>query len=170
MAEPNRGSFSSAEWEMLVHAPFNAGMVVMTADLNIPGLLDEGKALFTAIDDQDIPGSVFGLISEIVADIHNLSDSAYTIPGQVDAAQPDMQESSMLDKLCQVRELLDSKLDTEQSADFKKWLLSIAASVSRASAEGGFMEFGVEVMSEKESESLKEMTAALGLDPDFAPC
>ena len=88
----------------------------------------------------------------------------------MDAAHPDEQESALLERLCLVRDLLDSKLESDQAVDFKKWLLSIAASVSQASLEGGFMGIGGEKVSEHESESLKEITAALGLDPDFSPC
>ena len=163
MNKTTRQAFSEAEWDTLIHAPFAAGMVVITADMNIPGLLNEGKALFKAIDEQAVPESVEYLISAVISDIHELSEDAYQIPAQVDAAHPDEQENLLLEKLREVRFILDTKLDSKCAEDFKRWLLSIASSVSKASTEGGFLGIGGETVSDKETRSLNEIASALGI-------
>jgi len=164
MNKPNMEAFTEVEWERLIHSPIAVGMVVMTADLNIPGLLNEGQAMYKAIDNQFVPESVEELITAVVSDIHDLPEDAYQIPAQIDPAHPDKQENNLLKKICEIRVLLDAKLDPQQADDFKRWLLSIAAAVSKASIEGGFLGIGGEKVSDREAQSLNEIASALGVD------
>lgn len=149
------------EWEKLLKAPILAGMVMITADLNIPGLLDEGKALIDSINNVNVPDPAYDIISDLSADLQLLPSDVYKIPSQVDAAHPDKQNRMMLEKLEHVGVILDTRLTLAESEGFKQWLLSIARSVSKASRESVHFGGGGEAMSEKEDQSLEKISNAL---------
>ena len=60
-----------------------------------------------------------------------------------------------------VRELLASKADSVEAADYKEWVIGIANSVANAAKEGGFLGIGGERVSEGEEETLAAIKDAL---------
>ena len=60
-----------------------------------------------------------------------------------------------------VRELLATKADAVEAAEYKEWVIGIADSVANAAKEGGFLGIGGERVSEGEEETLAAIKDAL---------
>ncbi|HOB66675.1 hypothetical protein [Ottowia sp.] len=67
-----------------------------------------------------------------------------------------------LDDAREVAQLLASKVDPAQAAQYRQWALGVAEKVAMASTEGGFLGFGGTRLSDDEKKLIAELRGALG--------
>lgn len=60
------------------------------------------------------------------------------------------------------RELLASKVDSAEAAQYKEWVMGVADSVANAAKEGGFLGMGGEQVSDSETETIAAIKNELG--------
>ena len=58
-------------------------------------------------------------------------------------------------------QLLDSKVDPAQAAQYRQWALGVADKVAMASTEGGFLGFGGTRLSDAEKSLIDQLKTAL---------
>ena len=58
-------------------------------------------------------------------------------------------------------QLLDSKIDPAQAAQYRQWALGVADKVAMASTEGGFLGFGGTRLSDAEKTLIAQIREAL---------
>ena len=67
-----------------------------------------------------------------------------------------------------INTLLIEKATVEEAAEFKEWIMLVAANVAKAAKEGGFLGFGGERISEGEKALFAELAQILGVSSILA--
>ncbi len=75
---------------------------------------------------------------------------------------PEDMKAKAIEDAAAVNALLDAKADSADAAEYRAWVLSVATGVAKAAKEGGFLGFGGEEVSEGETETIAQISAALG--------
>ncbi len=173
-----RENFTAEEWSTLIQAPMQAVMGICLADRVDPvSFLQEVKSGIAIVAAETQRSDVVGeLTPTLLAGI-----------AELDASDPLAGEQLMLKKqfellgliqtfktskegrdyaiahLQKVAVILDTKVTGLQAIELKQWLISVATKVAEAYREGGIMGIGSSRISDKENDTLKKMSAALGL-------
>lgn len=152
--------YSTEEWNLLIMAPPNVAMYIMTADMSIVGAMREMKALGQAINNQTSPETAQELVNSLVTDIQDKTSNKESLEATKTEEGQDPREPAR-QSLEQTATLLDEKCTDEEAAGFKQWLLDIAQVVAEADKEGSHFGVGGVRVTEKEKVALAEIKALL---------
>lgn len=70
----------------------------------------------------------------------------------------------VIDNCKKVNELLKSKAEPQEAAEYKKWSLDIAENVAKSASEGGFLGFGGTQLSDSEKKLFSDIASSLNID------
>src|SRR3954468_1660567 len=154
-----KADFPEEDWVRVVRAPFVAGMVITLADPGGP--IEAAKESMASIKAATNPPSREQLLSEVALDIqaqvqqrHNpvkgYRPTGSTPPGE-----------QVLQELSEVCAIVRSHSTPEEATAFGEWLISTAEAAAAAAKEGGFMGFGAELISQRETEMIEKVRAAV---------
>lgn len=154
-----KADFTEDEWVRVVRAPFVAGMAISLADPGGP--IEAAKESMASIKSATNPPSREQLVSEVALDIqaqvqqrHN-PVKGYKPTGDVPPGEQVLQE------LSDVVTIVKAKATAEEAAAFADWLVSTAEAAAKAAKEGGFMGFKAELVSERETDMIEKVRAAV---------
>jgi hypothetical protein len=157
-----KADFTAEEWNQIQRAPVMAGLAVVAASPSGPfGAIKEMLAVGKMLAEVKTQGSSNDLVKSLVADLQTGARER-TAPAELQGKTPDQIKDFAIQSLRHVTELVDQKATTE-APGFKQWLLSIAEKVAMAANEGGFLGFGGTQVSEQETQTIKELSATLGV-------
>ncbi len=154
-----KDAFSEEEWSRVVRAPFVAGMAITLADPGGP--IEAAKETMASIKSATNPPSREQLVSEIALDIqaqvqqHHNPVKGYRPTGGTPPGDQILQE------LGEVFAIVSERATPEETAAFGNWLFATAEAAASAAKEGGFMGFKAELVSERESDMLDRVRAAV---------
>jgi hypothetical protein len=163
-----KADYSPDEWKAISGAPVAAGLLVTLADASGPvGVAKEALAVGKAI-----AHSSLGDAPEIVKALAENVKSGAGRPELPDVPTGDRTQTknALIGAIKTAVKAVESKSPAEVEP-FKAWLASVAAKVSQASKEGGFLGFGGTLVSPEEDEALKQLSDVLGISarPNTAP-
>ena len=167
-------NLSEDEMMLLATLPQAIGSCVATAAGS--GLLGTGKELFASGQAvmaglKDYPGNE--LIQALVpdpaaADKHGelaqaraTRDWALARLKERNIRTPAQMAALTLEDARAVAQLLDSRVDPAQAAQYRAWALSVAEKVAMAATEGGFLGFGGTRLSDAEKSLIEQIKVAL---------
>jgi hypothetical protein len=159
MTVTTKADYTAEEWELLMRAPFMAGMAVVAASPSGPiGLIKEMFAVGRVLVEGSGEGESNELISALVSEVkagHRPAAPTESLQS-VEAAK-----ALALNTCREVAALLARKAPAAEAEGFKRWLLTAAQRVAEASKEGGFLGIGGVRVSEAETAALAEVASAL---------
>lgn len=154
-----KGDFDEQDWARIVRAPFVAGMAITLADPGGP--IEAGKESMASMKSATNPPSREQLLSEVALDIQaELQQRHNPLKGfKPEAGRPPGEQ--ILDELRAVAGLVRSKADPEEATAFSAWLVQSAQAAADAAKEGGFMGFGAEQVSQRETDMIEQVRSAV---------
>jgi hypothetical protein len=174
-----RQNFTDEEWTTLLQAPLQGVMAVVLADRVDPvsflqELMAGVKIVGAELQRQDLTGELAPLMATAMGEIDAqdpldgdqlLLKKEFELLGLMQTFK-DAKEGKQyaLEHFRRVAAILETKVAGIHATDCKRWLMAIAQKVAEAQREGGFMGIGSSRISEKESDVLKDLAAALKLD------
>ena len=167
-------NLSDDELQLLAALPQSIGSAVAFAGRS--GLFGTGKEMFASgqalmAGVKDYPDNA--LIQAIVPDPKAIDKSAELeqarktrdwAMSRMKEKQIDSAEKLTAQTLKDAREaaqLLDTKVDATEAAQYREWALSVAEKVAMASTEGGFLGFGGTRLSDEEKTLIEQIRTAL---------
>jgi hypothetical protein len=158
-----KADYTAEEWELLRKAPLIMAAAVIVSDLSgSVGVAREFLSMAQAVEETAQRHDTNELVAALVADLQTPQGA------QVEETEDitDLSEARAK-SLAETREIADLLARTSPAAEaegFKRWMLSIAARVSKAAREGGVLGIGSKLVSEKETTMIDELAEALGVD------
>ena len=155
-----KSAFTEDEWSRVMRAPLVAGLAISLADPGGP--IEAAKESMASIKAATNPPSREQLLSEIALDIqaqvqqHHNPVKGYRPTGNTPPGDQVLQE------LSDVSAIVNQHATPEESAAFGNWLVSTAQAAADSAKEGGFMGFGAELVSERETDMIEKVRAAVG--------
>ena len=141
-----KAAFSAEEWKVVLEGPPTAGMIVITAARG--GMFRETVAMSKAYGEARAEHGDSELLDEIVAAKPQMDHTRYHSAEEL--------RDNGLRHLRDAVALVDSKATTGESADYRRFVLTLASKVAAAHKEGG------QSVSPAEAEAIQQITAALG--------
>lgn len=157
-----KDDYSPEEWNLLLTAPTNAAVYVMTADMSVMGAFREMKAFGKELEDSHPPAGAQELVTALITDIHEKSKNKEKIEAPQSEEGEDPREPARRG-LQQVGQLLDEKCAPEEAVGFKQWLLAVAQAVAEADKEGSHFGLGGVRVSDKEKAAIAEIQSLVAL-------
>ena len=154
--------YSTDEWKAISGAPVAAGLFVTLSDASGPvGIAKEALAVGKAITD-----SATGDAPEVVKSLAESVKSGGERPElpDVPTGDPAKTKDALIGAIRAGIGAVERKSPDEADA-YKTWLASVAARVSQASKEGGFLGIGGTRVSSDEQEALNQLADVLGVKP-----
>ena len=159
-----REMFTTEEWTDVTLAPMLAGFAVTAADPSgLVGLFRESSATAWSMKAMTEPAGT--LAAEVVAAYEDAGtrDAIRGIIRDLARSKPPAEASAAaIARLAEAARIVGANAPSEADA-YRIWISETAASVAEAAAEGGFLGFGGEKVSEAERRTLTEIDKALGL-------
>jgi len=152
--------YNAEEWKAISAAPVAAGLLITLSDASGPfGIAKEAMAV-----GQAITSSAQNDSPEIV---RALAESVKTGGGRPELPDvPTGDRTKAKDALLGTIKAAVRAIETKSAAEvaaYKTWLVSVAAKVSEASKEGGFLGIGGTLVSTDEQNALRQLSDALGV-------
>ena len=149
------------ELQLLAALPQSIGSAVAFAGRS--GLFGTGKEMFASgqalmAGVKDYPGNE--LIQAIVPDPKAADKSAARMKAK-GITSAEKLTAQTLEDAREAAQLLDSKVDPAQAAQYRQWALGVADKVAMASTEGGFLGFGGTRLSDAEKSLIDQLKTAL---------
>jgi hypothetical protein len=141
-----KAAFSPEEWKTVLEGPPTAGLIVITAARG--GTFRETFAMSKAYAEARSEHGESELLDEIVAAKPQVDHTRYHSPEEL--------RDHGLKQLRDAVALVDSKADTQERDDYRRFVLTVANKVAAAHREGG------QAVSPVEAEAIEQITAALG--------
>lgn len=163
----------------LLQAPLQGVMAVVLADRVDPvSFLQELMAGVKIVGDElqrlDLTGELTAAMASAMGEIDAqdpltgeqlLLKKEFELLGLIQTFKNSKEgKESALEHFRRVATILENNIAGKHATDCKRWLLSIAQKVAEVQREGGFMGLGSSRISEKESDVLKDLAAALNID------
>lgn len=173
-----RQNFSEDEWVTLLQAPMQAVVAVCLADRVDPvSFLQELKAGVKLVSEEisrsDLPGDLVPALLKSTADLDGqdpLSGEQLQLKKQFELLgliqtfkNANEGKNAVIIHFQKVSALLAAKVTGVEADNYKTWLMSLAEKVAEVQKEGGIMGIGASRISDRESDVLKQLAAALGL-------
>lgn len=158
--------FSPVEWTILTELPIRVLAASMRADESGElGLLLQQATGLTELSSRANEYASSELVQRVFEHYKNQGD------GEAQALQLSEQWIERLlpdtiERAGQATEILATRVEPDDAAAYKLWLLETAAAVCAAAGTGGFLGFGGERISEKEQAFLDELAAAFDIPTD----
>ena len=146
----SKTEFSAEEWDLLLQAPPNAGMIVITVDRG--GSIRETYSMAKFYAEAKEASGDSELLNEIVSAKPEADTSHYDSPEEF--------KEACLKSLRDAVKALDKKATREELEDYKKFVLILADRAANARKEG-FMGMRGERVSDAEREAIGEIAEAL---------
>jgi|SRR5215207_2986514 len=147
-----KADFNAEEWSRLSTAPAMTAMTVALADRG--GVLRESMSMARAYAEAR-RDDASDLVREIVSTPPALDPTQLGNPADV------TEQASA--RLREAVELLEQKGTSDEVADYKRFVTSVADTVAKAHREGGFLGVGGKDVSEREQAALDRIAATLGI-------
>jgi hypothetical protein len=150
--------YSVAEWKAISGAPVAAGLFLTLADAGGPaGVAKEAMAVGRAI-----ARSALGDAPEIVRALAESVKGGGGRPELPDLPTGDRTQTknALIGAVKTAVRAVENKSPSEVEG-YKTWLAAVAAKVSQASKEGGFVGVGGALLSREEEEALKQLATVL---------
>jgi hypothetical protein len=147
----SKSEFNAEEWSQIVEAPAAAAARVITAERG--GTLRETLSL-----------------GRVYAEARQAADSGLLHEVVSSAPQLDPKRGQELlgeegnKRLRQALELVEAKATTDETSDYRDFILRVAETAARAHKEGSFLGIGGTEISEREQSVLNELAHTLGND------
>src|SRR5690348_4865262 len=141
-----KAAFSPEEWKVVLEGPPTAGMIVITAAHG--GMFRETVAMSKAYAEARAQHGESELLDEIVAAKPEIDHTRYHSAEEL--------RDHGLGHLRAAVALLDGKATTQESDDYRRFILTLASKVAAAHREGG------QSVSPAEAQAIEQITAALG--------
>ena len=156
-----KADFSEEDWVRVVRAPFVAGMAITLADPGGP--IEAAKESMASIKAATNPPSREQLLTEIALDIQaQVQQHHNPVKGYRPTTGGTPPGDQILQELSDVSAIVNQHATPEEAAAFGNWLVSTAQAAADAAKEGGFMGFGAELVSERETDMIEKVRAAVG--------
>jgi hypothetical protein len=108
----------------------------------------------------------YPLITSLITWLEEQARAEQAFPDFVAVAQAPDAQSQAMETLRSVVGVLDSRVDEEEAAAYKGWLMRIAATVAAAGKEDqGFLGRGGVAVNDAERQALAEIASVLGVEP-----
>jgi hypothetical protein len=157
----SKADFTPEEWKTIVAAAPMVGLAVTCASPNGPwGVMKEMLSMGMAMAEMLQKGSTNQLIADLAADLKARQTKPEPPQGIKD---PDQAKELALNHIRAVNDIVKRKARTDETDEFKKWLLAVGQRVAEASNEGGIFGFGGERVSDAEKNVLRQIAFALDL-------
>ena len=124
--------------------------------------LELAKETSASLKSATNPPSREQLLAEIALDIQAMTQDRQNPLSDFKPTQGSDPRQQMLEELNAVSAIVSSKATAEETAAFKRWLLTTAQSAADAAKEGGFLGFGAVQVSEGEQSMLEQLRVTLG--------
>ena len=141
-----KAAFFPEEWNVVLQGPPTAGMIVITAAHG--GMFRETIAMSKAYTEARAQHGESELLDEIVAAKPHVDHTRYHSAEEL--------KDHGLGQLRDAVALLERKATSQECADYRNFVLTLANKVAAAHREGG------QSVSPAEAEAIQEITAALG--------
>jgi hypothetical protein len=153
--------YSAEEWAGILTAPYLAGMLIVVADPNL-GFFGELGALTQGIT-STMSGSQNDLLKAVASEAV-LRENQDAIKPRLEAFKQEKDPVALMDALqaevVRAADIVSSKSSEDGSA-YRKWILYLAERTAEGSKEGGFLGISAVRVSEKETQALEHLRAAL---------
>ena len=154
----SKNDYSAEEWKAITGAPVAAGLLITMSDASGPvGIAREAMAVGKAITESAV-GDAPEIVKALAENVRSGGRPELPDVPKGDRAQT---KEVLLGAIRTAVGAVETKSPDEAEA-YKTWLASIAAKVSQASKEGGFLGFGGTTVSAEEQEALKQLSEVLG--------
>lgn len=153
--------YSAEEWKAISGAPVAAGLLITLADASGPvGIAKEALAVGKAIAQSSASGNAPEIAKSIAENVKS-GGGRPELP-DLPAGDRAQTKDALIGAIKAAVQAVENKSPGEAET-YKAWLASIAAAVSRASKEGGFLGFGGTTVSRDEEEAINRLAEALGV-------
>ena len=154
-----KSAFSEEDWTRIVRAPFVAGMAITLADPGGP--IEAAKETMATLKAATDPPSREPLLSDMALDIQAMTQQHHSPLKGFRPEGTGSAKSQVVEELRSVQGLVAATADPEETAAFGRWMVQVAQAAAEAAKEGGFMGFHAERVSERESEMIEQVRAAV---------
>ena len=141
-----KAAFSPEEWKVVLEGPPTGGRIVIFAAHG--GTFREARAMSKAYAEARAEHGDSELLDEIVAGKPQVDHTRYHSPEEL--------RENGLGHLRDAMALLESKATTQETEDYRRFVLTLANKVAAAHKKGG------QTVSPAETEAIQQITAALG--------
>ena len=151
--------YSDQEWKAISGAPTAAGLFITLADASGPvGIAKEAMAVSRAISEAATGGDAPDVVKSLAEGMKSGRPELPDLP----MGDRDKTKEALLGTIKAAVSAIETKSPAE-AKPFKMWLASIAAKVSQASKEGGFLGIGGTPVSRDEENALRQLSEVLGM-------
>ncbi|HET7357900.1 MAG TPA: hypothetical protein VFJ09_14620 [Nocardioidaceae bacterium] len=152
--------FTEDEWARIVRAPLVAGMAISLADPGGP--IEATKETLATLKNATNPPSREQLLAEVALEIQAKTQQKQSpLGGYRPTADGAPAGEQVLEELRAAQALVVAKAQPDEAAAFARWLVAAAQSAAEAAKEGGFLGFGAQQVSDRESAMLDQVRAAV---------
>ena len=159
----NKSDYTTEEWNLLGVTPFLVGITVMRIGKSGLGTFKEIPKVFKGI----LAGAETYPDSELVKALSSTKEASKAedrFGEMIKGLKAKEVKALTIEKLEEVKQILDAKTPASEAEAYKKWLMDIGVKVAEAAKEGGHFGFGGVRVSDPEKEALRDFAAALGID------
>lgn len=155
-----KSEFTEDEWARIVRAPLVAGMAISLADPGGP--IEATKETLATLKNATNPPSREQLLAEVALEIQAKTQQKQSpLGGYRPTADGAPAGEQVLEELRAAQALVVAKAQPDEAAAFARWLVAAAQSAAEAAKEGGFLGFGAQQVSDRESAMLDQVRAAV---------
>lgn len=155
----SKSDFDEQDWGRIVRAPFVAGMAISVADPGGP--FEAGKETMATLRAATSPPTREQLLTEVALDLQTMTQQHHNpLKGfKPDAASP--VGDQVVAELRAVSALVAATAEPAEAEAFGRWLVQVAQAAADAAKEGGFMGFKAERVSQRETDMIAKVEAAV---------
>lgn len=156
-----KADFTSEEWNNIMIAPQMAAIyITLSSPSGLFSSLKEMMAFPKLIAEEEAAPSGNALVRAVVEEIKAMTERKEKLP--MPAMSRDAEEiRTQCIRTFRTLDVLLREKATDEADGYKRWVYKAAVNSAEASKEGGFLGFGGVLVSEAESEALKEIAGAL---------
>ncbi len=159
--------FSAEEAQLLTETPFAVGIAVMMAGKSGLGTIKEATAVTTSVmaGRQTFTNDTLiqTLVSTLEAQAKQDRAAAKEMVNPFENVPPDQILPTTLERCRQAADLMTQKASSEETANYKAWLMSVADKVASAAKEGDFLGIGGVRVSDAEKAVIQQIGEALAV-------
>lgn len=151
--------FEAQEWEQISILPALVAAAVISGDLSsLPGLIEEGKALYTTLATARSTPEANPLAQAAAAEILARRDD---LPEPARQADEEAVLEDLYDRIGESLLILQPAVDPAIAAGYRQWLYTVAEATAEAARETGLLGFSGPRVSAREKEVLDRLAHLL---------
>lgn len=159
-----KADYTEEEWDLLLQAPVNVGMLIMTADIGVTSIGKELKGMFRGMFERPADEAAQDLVGSLLEDIKAKSENKEQMEmPDTKGKDPEAVKEEMMQPVRDAASLVDGKCDPAEATGYKRWLMGVAQETAEAGKEGGFLSIGAVRVSDKEKAAMEDISQTLGL-------